>query len=552
MPANGKELMNRYNKLDSDSGNHKNRWERMAPYVAPSRCGIVGGYSDGERQQRNVYDSTTLLGAELLAQFMAGHIINPAQRWIGWRIRDRRFKRNDEIKEYLDECRDITLKNAASSAFYAEGPEAIVDTVGFGTGFEIIEEAPQPVNRTISGFRGFMVSATKTGRFLIQDGADGRVDTAFRKFPLSARVIKERWPAAQLPLNIQAAISKGEQDRPFDIIHAIYPRPKIDRGYGAKGMAWASCWVEKDSTEVIHESGYPVFPVAVPRYSKTPGEVFGRGRADIAWGDTFTLNSAKKMSFEDWALKLRPPILHGSDSVIGVFKLIPGAPISVNLNGRPIGDSVAPFQTGSHPEVSQINEENLRKSIREIFFVEYILALLEIHKSEMTLFEYSKKLELIFRLLGPVYGRLEYDWLYPTADIMWDLQFRGGAFPPPPPVVEQTDGQIDVEFDNPISRAQKSTDGDALAMTLSDLAPFAQNDPSVLDWYDTDNIPPEVMDMRGLPARWQRSPEQVQKIREARSKQNQVDLELDRATQIAEAAGKAAPALVALKGGKAA
>lgn len=549
--GNGREVVARYDKLDREAQTHKERWERMAPHIAPSRVGIVTKYVDGEKLNRNIYDSTTLMAAELMSMFIAGHIINPSQRWLSYKMRDLRLAKDDESKEWLEECRDISLKNTANSMFFAEGPETIVDCTGFGTGFMLIEEVPQ-THVTKRGFRGFKFTAEKTGRFLIQEGPDGRVDTAFRTFDLSARVIRTQWPDANLPENITKALESGEGDRPFRIIHYIGPRAKSTQGsgYGSKGMPWESCWVEYNSKEIIHEGGYRVFPVAAPRYSKTPGEVFGRGRGDIAFSDAWTLNTAKKMSLEDWALKIRPPILHASDSVIGTLKLVPGGPTSINTGNRPISEVIQPFQTGSRPDINNINEENLRQSIRNIFYAEQILGLMEIHKSEMTAVEYLRKLELLFRLLGPVYGRLEWEWLHTSADIMFDVQYYAGAFPPPPPSVMESNGIIDVEFQNPLARAQKSADADALALVTNDIAPYAQAHPEVLDWLDLDEAVPGVMDIRGLPALWTRSKKQVQQIRAARQKQDETDLELERAGQVAEAAGKAAPALAVLQGGK--
>ena len=421
MPVNGREVVQRFDRLKRGRSQHDERWERMAKYIAPSRVGVTYKNAEGERQTREVYDSTTLMAAELMAHFVAGHVISPGQQWHGLTMRVG-LDIADPIQEWLEECRDITLKNAAASPFYAEGAECLIDWGGFGTGMLLAEEAPQAINRTQRGFRGFHFVAEKTGRFLIEDGADGSVDTVFREFEMSARVIRMRWPDATLPESIAKSLL-GESEKLFKIVQGVYPRPKVEQAsYRANGMPYVSCWVEYESKELLYESGYRVFPAAVPRYHRTPGEVYGRGRGDLAFPDTWTLNTAKRMGLEDWALKVRPPVLHAHDSVIGTLKLTPGGPTSVNTHGRPIRDVVVPFETGSHPEVSQIKEEELRKSIREIFYVDHILALLEVHKSEQTAFEFARKLELLFKLLGPVYGRLEHEFLNHIVEIMFDKQ----------------------------------------------------------------------------------------------------------------------------------
>jgi len=556
MPANGPEIVKRYERKKNERSNFDARWERMAPYIAPSRSGILTERAVGEKQTQGVYDSTTMLAAETMAMFIAGHIINPSQRWHGYELRDADVGASDEVREWLEECRDRTLKRLGASLFYAEGPESLIDYGGFGTGFLITEEAPQPVNKIINGFRGFHFRAVKTGWFVIDEGMDGLVDSAWEEFKLSARNINDRWgdtPGA-LPENVAQALRDGQIDKEFKIVHAVYPRPRADQSSGSKAMPWASCWVELASKHLIHESGYTTFPAAVPRYHKTPGEVYGRGRGDLAFPDTWTLNTAKRMGLEDWALKIRPPVLVGSDSVMGTLRLVPGGPTIINRHGQRIQDVLAPFETGSHPEVSHINEEELRRSIREIFYVDAIRQLLQVEKSEMTAFEFAKKIELLFRLLGPVYGRLEWEYLHRVIDVVFDLQMQSGAFSPPPAEVYQTDGQIDVVFQNPIAKAQRAGDAEALMLAVGDLAPLFQatQNPELFDRLDFSKTADGVYALRGVPALWQRNDREIKELRAARQAQTEKENAVAQLEQLAGAAGKVSPAMKMMSEGGAA
>jgi hypothetical protein len=255
------------------------------------------------------------------------------------------------------------------------------------------------------------------------------------------------------------------------------------------------------------------------------------------------------MGLEDWALKIRPPVLHSHDSVIGTLKLTPAGPTSVNTHGKPISDAIMPFQTGSHPEVSQIKEEELRKSIRQIFFVDQILMLMEVNKSEMTAFEFAKKMELLFKIMGPVYGRTEHEFLRRVWDVAFDTMLAAGAFAPPPPEVYETDGTIEVVFQNPIARAQRSGDMEAVGLSVQDLTPIATIYPQVFDWFDPDKTAKLSMAVRGVPALITRNENEVQALRDERLKQQETEQALAEAGQIAESAGKAAPMLTALQGG---
>lgn len=521
--------------------------------LAPSRIGITVKTSPGEKQTHGVYDSTMMQAAEMMAMFIAGHIINPSQQWFGLEHLNPEANRVDEIREWNEECRDRFLKRLSSSMYYAEGPESLIDYGGFGTGCLMIEEAPPPANRNIKGFRGFRFAAHKIGRYVIAEDGAGMVDTLMYEFELTARVAYGLWKddCSEAICTAQAT----EPDRPFKFVHAIYPRPLEDQNSygGSSGMPWASCWVENDSKKVVKESGYRLFPAAVPRYQKTPNEIYGRGRGDIAMPDSGTLNAAKRMGLEDWALKIRPPVMQAGDAVMGTLRLVPGGPTRINTHGRPIRDVIMPWETGSHPEVSQIKEEELRRTIREIFFVDQIRQLMETHKSEMTALEFQKKIELLFRIMGPVYGRMEHEFLRATIDVGWDLMYMGREFPPPPPSMEQFGGDINITFKNPIALAQKSGDAQALLMAVNDLAPMAQIFPQMWDQYDPDKISLGIGEVRGVPAKWMRNSREIAALRAERQKQDESQLQMEQIGAGAEAAGKVAPLVAALseKAGKA-
>lgn len=547
-----KDLCKRLEVMKNDAANHREHWERMAPYVCPSRRGIIAQWTPGTPQTRQVYDSTTLMAAELMSQFMASNTIDPSQQWMSWEPDDPEIAKDDEAREWCEESRDRYLTALANSQFYSEGVEALMDYGGFGTGFLLNEEAPQPSNITKNGFRGFYFKAERTGHFYIAEGPDGIVDTGFREFESTVDAVVRQFGVENTSPKIQGLYNQKKLDEKVKMVHAAVPRPKGDNGAGSRGMPWASCWIEYDTKHMCKEGGYRTFPAAVPRYSKTPGEVFGRGRGDIAFPDTWTLNRAKAMGLEDWALKIRPPMLVSHNSVIGSIKLVPGGPTVLNTHGRPVGEVLKAYETGSHPEVSHLNEEELRKSIREVFYVEHILELMRVQKSEMTAFEFAKKLNLLFKLLGPVYGRLQRELLYVITEIGFDIMYHARAFSPPPPIMFRN-GAIKTVFHNPIAKAQRSVDAETLAMVVNDLAPLAQIPsigPAVFDRIDYDKTADGIMNNRGFPAKWSRNDREIATLRKARQDQEEAQLETAQASAYAESAGKVAPLVKVLSESK--
>jgi len=521
----------------------------MARFMAPTRYGVRTLRSPGEKQTAGVYDSTAIYAGDLAANFITGNTMNPATMWFDPYMSDANGKRRkDAVAEWLEESRDRMMAQLANSLYYAEASESMIDYLVFGTHSLIGEEAPALPNQDKGGFRGYYWHADRIGRFAISEGPDGMVDTNYRLFRGAARTFAARFGLENMSDGVRAQIANQGGDRFMDMIHAIEPRPMGEqrRGSLAKSMPITSAWVERESKHVVKEGGYSRFPSANSRYRKTPGEVYGRGRGEIAFPDTRTGNRAMQMSFEDWSLKIRPPVLTRHDSVIGSLRLVPGGNTSVRTVGGPPSDSVQAFQTGSHPEVSQIMMADIRAGINRAFYVDQLIALMEVQKTEMTAFEYAKKIELLFRILGPVYANFEHSFLGEVVDIAWQVGMEGGLFSDPPEEIYETDGTIEVEFNNPIARAQKAGDVEAIQLAINDMAPLAEIDPSIFDRLDMDGLVDTIFDVRGVPAKAQRGEDEVAQIRQQRAQQAQEQQMMAEAGAVAEGLNKTAPMVSAL------
>jgi hypothetical protein len=117
-----------------------------------------------------------------------------------------------------------------------------------------------------------------------------------------------------------------------------------------------------------------------------------------------------------------------------------------------------------------------------------------------------------------------------------------------PPAPEPLQGQIiDIEYTSPLARSQRSGDINASVRMIEMLAPLAQLAP-VFDYVDVDKFVKHTQEVLGVPAKIMRSDQEVAQLREQRAAQQQAMMEAQAELQQAEAAGKAAPAIKALKG----
>lgn len=553
--ANGDKIVRRFGDLKTARANHENRWDILAPYTAPTRLGVLSNQvNNGQDQVEDIYDGTGHFAGTIFANFVAGEIFNPARKWLGLRERRDELNEMDDVREWLEECRDRMCAEYLRSNFYAEAPEAVLDWGVFGTGSLFFDEDQQPENKVVQGFRGIRFHADKTGRFYIAEDSQGRVDTNYREFKLSARAAVEKFGRDNVSDGIQSAM-QNSMDRLFDFIHAVEPRMtgEQSRYKGAKGMPWQSCFVEKDTKKIVEESGYHEFPSLNPRYAKTPGEIYGRGLGELALHDMQTLNADVKMGLEEHALVVRPPILVRHDAVFSTLRLWPAGVTKLRTSGA-IQDAYQAYKSGGNYQADQIVKGDLRKMIRQVFMVDQILQMLEVEKTQMTAEEWRGKMNLLYRLLGPVYGRFVSEFLNPLVDRTFNLMLRGGAFSDPPDAIKEFGGVIDAEYDNPLARAQKEEEVQAIQAGVQDLALIAKMEletkgsTQAMDILDSDKAAKKIFEVRGVPASVTRSDDEIEKIRSARQQAQQEEQAKQDAMAVAEGAGKVAPFVKAAQG----
>ncbi len=562
MAEDGAAIIGRYEKLVNERRPRDAVWEAVAPFVAPSRAGITSPLQPGMKITKDVYDDTGTYCAGILGKFMCGSMHNAASRWGRLTHRNPTLKKNDEFREWADESTDRMLAAFNRSNYYSEVYQMDIDWCGFGTGSKLTQELPLSEQLRRGSRGGLLFESDRIGRYVIAEDATGRVNTHMREFEYTANQAKERWREEKLPENIRRCLQSNKGDEKFSFVHAVYPRAEsASRTYsGAKGMPWASCFIEKSTKTLVSEGGFREFPFMVPRWEKVPGWAYGLGPGELCDPNLKTLNAAKRLGFEDWGLKIRPPILHKHDAIFGEWSLIPGGGMPVNTGGHTIAEVVQAFQTGSHPEVSQIKEEEIRKQIRQAFYVDQILMMMEIDKAQMTAYEFQQKMQLLYQILAPIYGQYRSDYLNHLWDVSFAILYRQSAFSPPPDILYEYEdgGDLDVEFDSPLARAQRMEDITNMQMALGDIAPLAKfqadsgQEVTVVDKINVDKWADLIFERRGVPGSVTNNEDEIAALRQARAETKAALQERADAAALAQGAGQVAPMLKVLQGGKAA
>lgn len=546
MPADPKKLLTQYQQLKDQRAIWENEWEDLAAYVLPRKKGVTGVRTPGERRTTRVMDSTAIKANSDLASAMQGTLTPETIRWFTLRFRNTALNKIVEVQQWLETASERMWEAYEQSNFAGEIHELYLDLGSFATAAMFITE--MPIERP--KFNGFLFRAIPIGTYVVAEDRSEEVDTLMYQIQMSAKVIAERWPK-KTPQAVMNSMEANKWFEPFSIIHAIYPRDKADIGDGnpnklpAKKKPWASVYLfnmERQET-ILEESGFNTQPFAVPRWTKLSGEAYGRGPGHDALPDILTLNKARELVLKQWNKVVDPPVLIRDRSVINPLQLFAGGTTVVKM---PVNDAISVLESKARFDVNAVNIEDLKNSIRRIFFadqINYPTSLRPGAKTPPSAAEVRAGIEVMHRILGPTLGRFNIEALSPIIDRTFDMMLFADAFPPLPDqvldAIQEGEAELDVEYIGPLAQTQKRVKLQAIDETYSRLAPLAEVDPGILDAIKTEAVGLEVAQLAGMDPHLLRTEEEVAEIRQARIEASTKQQQTAQFEQLMSGIGKA-------------
>ena len=528
-------LLGQYDRLYTAQNNWREIWQELADYIIPRKTGFTSKVTPGTKTTTKLFDSAAIHANELLAASMNGTLTSQSIQWYNLAIGGLDLEKDNEANKWLELCAREMTRAFRQSNFYSEVHEVYLDLGALSTGCIYTEER----DLGYSTFNGFLFKALGLNEYVIDEDYEGRVNTLFRKIELSAQAALSKW-GNKAGEKVVKAYNDNKPDEIFEFLHGVFPREKRDRrSKRSINKPFASYYLSVKEKKIVEEGGYDEFPFAVPRWLKSSGEKYGRGPGMTALPDIRTLNKAKEFGLKAWAKAIDPPVKQLDDGVVGSTRLVAGGVTIVrDMN------ALEALKLDSRFDIASIKEEELRKSIREIFYSDQ----LQLQEGpQMTATEVYVRYELMQRLLGPTLGRLESEFLNPIIERCFNMMLRSGAFPrPPQSIVEfakRKHGFIDIEYEGPLARAQRSQELMAIQKFNDTMAPMANVNPEVLDIIDTDAVARKVATVAGVPSDCVRSEAAVQVIRNKRNEEIAKKAQLEEISSMADAAGKAAPVL---------
>lgn len=535
-------VVKEYERLSGNRTNWEGHWTEVAERVWPAQSKLFQsrGYTKtaGEKRNDKVFDSTASVALNRFGAILDSLLTPRNQTWHRIAASDPYLNKDRSVRLWFEEVNRILFKYryAPKSNFASQNQQNYKSLGAFGSGCLFVD-------KLAGRDKGLRYRAIHLGEIFFKENHQGLIDTALRYFPLTARQAMQMWPET-CPDEVKSSLEQNPE-REFYFIHCVKPREDYDvQRVDALGAEFASYYVSVSGRSLVAEGGYTSFPYAISRYEQVPGEVYGRSPAMDVLPAIKTLNEEKKTVLKQGQRVVDPVLLAHDDGIMDGFSLKPGALNygGVTADGRPL---VHALPSGSVMAGKELMDDE-RQIINDAFLVTLFQIMVE--SPTMTATEVMERTREKGILLAPTIGRQQSEYLGPMIERETDLLTAQGLIPPMPMILQEAGAEYKVEYDSPLSRAQRSEEASGLLRTVESALNVAgqTGNPAPLDHFNWDVIIPELADIQGVPEKWMNSMKDIQALRQTRAQQ------MERQQSNLEAPGAAAlikSAAVAKKAG---
>ena len=495
----------------------------------PNAADFTDEFSEGERRHDDIYDSTPEQARRMLSASIDGLVKPKTSPWFQPRSSDEALNENHEAKLWFDEAsrRMYAAIYSRGARFIQSSGETDDSLTTFGTG--------SLYTGTNRNGNGLTFRSEHLKDVFIAENSDGVIDTHYSRLWRTPRQAIQQFGEAKLSQKTLEMSKEAKlKDKKIEFLWAVEPRS--DRNPRSKrntDLEFASVVIEVEAEKLISESGFKTFPFAVPRWETTSVSVYGRSPAMVAFPDALTLNQQTKTILMAGHKAVDPPMWVLDDAVIGTTRTYPGGTTYLDgsafqdMGGRP---PIGVFEFGKNLPLGREMQNDTRDQVWRAFFRNVLQ--LPVDGPEMTATEVLERKEEFIRTIGPVFGRLETDYIGAVVERVFNIMQEVGAFPEPPDILVGSD--VTFEFRSPIQAARRQTEVFGMVRAMEILGPIVEFQPEIRDNFDGDQMARDIPDIFGAPNKWLKTPELVAQLREQRAEAQQQQQEMEQMMQVAD------------------
>ena len=537
--------LKRYENLKAKRHSLDEFWREIGDHVMPEESLVDQGYRFRNNDVRQdtydrLFDTTIARANATLANGQFARVTPPNSAWFSFDA-PFGFRDSDRVTKWYAQLTEIARELLQKSRFYSQVYRLYLQRGGFGTGLLYTSQT----ENTPLYFRSHSV-----GSYVLDENAEGVVDTVYREFPLTARQAADFFGADNLGDETQKALNSknpGDQDKEFDFVHVVRPRPDSERDLeksDPENMPIASIYIDKKAKKKVRVSGHMTMPYMVSRYHEMSHGAYGWGPGFLALPDARQLNYLE-MHLDVAAERMATPsVLAPADledqidlTAGGVTYLNPFAPTNNNLPREWA-------MSGSY-QLGEARAEHKRRAIEDAFHTRlFMLFNMMDDKTERTAREIQEKANERLTQFYPTFSLLTTELLNPLLSQVFTtaLEYMGFETIPQELITQDQNSSFipdpAISFSSSLGLAMKRVDNSSFIAWQQILGPMMEMHPEVGDHLDWGRISRDVFRNEGGPVPWLLDIEQVQELQQARQQQLQQEQMMAQAAMATDALAK--------------
>lgn len=477
-------ILRRFQRATDRRAVWEGHWRDVYAYALPQREHVLGGALPGEKKGTRLYDGTAADAVDQLAASLLAELTPPWGRWFDFTLgSDVPEDHRTDLESRMEETAAAVQGHFERSNFAVEIHQCYLDLVTAGTACLMFEEAP------VGEPSAFRFTAVPLPQVAFEESSSGALDISYRHSTLTPTKYRARFPDAPMPdLEFDSA---DLDDVRIDVIEAVVPGP---RGYDYTAIRTSG---QADGPVVIRTGQFALSPFINFRWSKAPGEIYGRSPVMKALPDIKTANKVVELVLKNASIAVTGIWQADDDGVLNpaTIRLEPGTIIP-----KAVGSAgLTPLRPANDMDLSSIVLEQMRERIRHALLVDLMG---QPNTPGMTATEVLQRTSEMSRLLGATYGRLQAELLAPLARRAVSILQRRGEIPR-----FEIDGRtVSLNHTSPLARQRTQADADMVRRWLDQIAVLGPEAMQLLDPAKTGRY---LAKAYGVPADLLRGPDEM-------------------------------------------
>lgn len=394
-------------------------------YAVPfrNRYYLPGKEFQGTIQNNRVYETTAVEAVKTFVSKLHTTMTPPQVQWGFLEVDESMIDDADEdnARQIIDESQMVLNQYMRRLFNYIHASN--FDTVINECYYDLSIGTAALVINQYTDAQPFLCTSIPMDKLAISEAVNGKIESWFRTWQnLKICELNTRWPKLIISPNMRALLSSD----PDAVVRQVYEGVAYFPN-GPKEYLYA-VWADD---AVLFCEWLDSSPGIVWRFQKTNNETWGRGPVMEALPTIISINELARIELASANLNTFKPYMGFSDAVFNphTFTLEPMSVIPI----APIGASgqvpLIPLPDSSNPQFSQLTMADLRMQIKALLFAETPQDSTSVQPQ--TAFELSMKQQELAQKIGPLFSRLQQEFLLPVISRFAYILHTMGKLPYP-------------------------------------------------------------------------------------------------------------------------